>query len=384
MLSRRASWKVGLIVTSLIAAAVVGDMLLSRPVPVSNSSSPPYFDYLVVVVLENMNLNQTYGSSCIGNCSYITQLADTYSIAINYSGVAHRSVPNYLTLTSGWNYAYSPFISTCAAIGANGCITNARNVVDAIGDTGRAWKVYVENYGGNCKAVLPFAYYTDFYYNSTRCLNIVDANPGAHKSLYSVPTALFSDLNSNAAPNFMWLKPDECDQGYYACYPSNSTTNPCGTRFPQCVSQVNEYLSLVVPRILGSTIFRTRNAALFITWDEGGGNVVSSGKICPGLGPTYPTCNDVLPAIIAGPNVKHGYRNEQSLSHYSFVKTLEVAWNLKVSWNLSSLPPIRILPMTDFFTTSLYASASMEPPLGGWILSDRICMCATLERRATT
>src|SRR5207247_1535452 len=101
MLSRSASWRLGIIITVLIATAVVSDILLSRPVQISNSPSRRHFDYLVVVIFENMNLNQTYGSSCVGNCSYITQLADTYAMAGNYSGVAHRSVPNYLTLTSG-------------------------------------------------------------------------------------------------------------------------------------------------------------------------------------------------------------------------------------------------------------------------------------------
>src|SRR6266571_1723744 len=314
MLNRSVSWKLGIIITLLIATAVVGDRLLSHPVSKPNSSSSQYFDYLVVVVLENMNLNETYGSSCIGNCSYVTQLADTYAMSGSYSGVAHRSVPNYLTLTSGGNYAYEPFASSCVVIGANGCITSAGNVVDAIEETGRTWKVYVENYGGYCRGVLPFSYYADFYYNPTRCLHIVDANPGAHQLLYSVPSALFSDLNSDSAPNFMWLNPDECDQGYHAC--NSTATTTCTTMFAQCVSQANEYLSLVVPRILDSRIFQTRNAALFITWDEGGGRTASTRQVCPGTGATYPTCNDVIPAIFVGRNVRHGYRNDQSLSHY--------------------------------------------------------------------
>src|SRR5438876_8996576 len=107
MLSRHTSNQIGIIIVGLIAVSASGELLLS---PHQSSTlkprtpSSPYFDYIVVIVMENKNLNQTYGNSCVGNCSYITQLANAYGLAENYSGVAHRSLPNYLTLTSGDNY----------------------------------------------------------------------------------------------------------------------------------------------------------------------------------------------------------------------------------------------------------------------------------------
>jgi len=125
---------------------------------------------------------------------------------------------------------------------------------------------------------------------------------------------------------------------------------------------------LVVPRILDSTIFRTQNAVLFITWDEGGG-INGFGGICPQRGQTYPTCIDTIPAILAGPHVKPGYLSDAALSHYSFVKTLEVAWNLSPFTPLDA----DAIPMTDFFAMPLHDSLAQILPLVNWTLADQIC-----------
>src|SRR6267143_605170 len=105
---------------------------------------------------------------------------------------------------------------------------------------------------------------------------IVKANPGASGYL-ALPTQLLSDLNSTStAPNYMWLTPNLCDDGHDVCGPVNNL-----------VSQQNQYLSLLVPMILSSTIFRTQRAALFITWDESATNL-----------------NNIVTAIWAGPVAK--------------------------------------------------------------------------------
>src|SRR5437773_10623880 len=227
MMSRRTFIKVGIIIAVAIAGGVLGERLLSHPQAASNKPSSPLFDYVVVVMMENKNLYQTYGGSCFGNCTYITHLADTFGIALNYSGVAHRSTPNYLTLTSGGNYSYAPFVTNCAPqVGS--CTISSKNIVDRIEETHRTWKAYIEDYSGGCKGssddrnqgLIPFLFYTDIYNNASRCSNIVDANP-TREGYLGLPTRLFADLyDIDATPNFMWLTPNECNNGHNVC---NST-----------------------------------------------------------------------------------------------------------------------------------------------------------------
>lgn len=297
--------------------------------------------------MENHGINATYGTRCVTNCTYITQLANSYGLAENYSSVAHNSLPNYLTLTSAGNYSFTPYYNDCNPPGSSGNTTcppiNVTNMIDRIEASGRTWKAYMEDYtGGGCSRHgattrtsdnittyandhNPFIYYSDIYTNMTRCANIVNANPGSTGYL-SMPKALVADLNSTAAPSFMWLTPNQCDNGHSPCNPLNNT-----------VLQSNNYLSLLVPKILNSPVFREENSTLFITWDEG--------DACKGPGQTYPTCIDRISTIWTGPIIKTGYKSNTDYSHYSFPKTLETTWNLQPLTSFDTAA----LPMTEFF-----------------------------------
>jgi hypothetical protein len=179
----------------------------------------------------------------------------------------------------------------------------------------------------------PFLYYTDIGNNATRCARIVDANPGSSGYL-ALPTQLLSDLNSAlTASNFMWLTPNLCDDGHTLCAPLNNT-----------VSQQNQYLSLLVPKILNSTIFKTQKAALFITWDE-----------------SATTRNNIVTAIWAGPVSRTGFTSTSPYGHYSAVSTLEIAWSLPSLTNYDSTAPA----MIEFFTPFPAATAVSSGGSGG-------------------
>ena len=339
-------------ITSYNQAAIVGTrsvfgvMWVDQPTAPYNLNfglvaaprTPPsssYFDYILTIVMENQGINNTYGSHCSGNCAYITQLANTYGLAQNYFALGHPSLENYLGLTSGGNYSVAPFTSDCYPQ-ISGCTVSALNIVDSIDSSGRTWRAYMEDYsGGGCSLAHtsgeyvnshnPFVYYGDIYGNATRCSRIVNANPGASGYL-ALPTQLLSDLNSTStAPNYMWLTPNLCDDGHDVCGPLNNL-----------VSQQNQYLSLLVPMILSSIIFRTQRAALFITWDESATNL-----------------NNIVTAIWAGPVAKMGYTSASPYGHYSAIKTIETAWDLPSLTSYDSGTP----DMAQFFTT--------PPTIGG-------------------
>ena len=291
-------------------------------------SSPgvPHFNYILNILLENQGFNQTYGSNCPGNCTYITQLANTYGLAENYSAIAHPSLPNYLALTSGGNYDTAPFNNDCGPL-STGCQVSAPNIIDSIEASGRSWKGYMEDYNGGCTAKgdtyyrnqhNPFLYYTDITSSINRCSRIVDANPGTSGYL-ALPTALLADLNSIlSSSNYMWLTPNLCDDGHNLCTPINNT-----------VTQVNDYLSQLVPKILSSTLFKSQQVALLITWDES----------------LFKTPNKVT-TIWAGNTAKTSYHSSSPYNHYSTVRTLETAWTLPTLTAYDSSAK----PMTEFFT----------------------------------
>jgi phosphatidylinositol-3-phosphatase len=320
--------------------------------------------YVVMIVLENQNLGRVYGSGCsLTDCAYTTQLANTYGIAMNYSGVAHDSLPNYLTLTSGANYSNfagscssSPDVFNCDCSPID-CWTTNSNLVDTITQSGKTWRAYMEDYvaTGGCQLTdatggrpfnatipnteyashhNPFVYYQDVTSNATRCANIVNAN-GQYTGYFAgptggLPTVLLSDLNNPSPPNLMWLTPNLCNDGH------DSGTAACPLSDP--VAEQNNYLQQLVPAILSTTTFKTKPAALFITWDEG--------SICPTPGQTFPMCTDPVASIWVGPTISPSYQSNNIYSHYSFVTTLENLWGLNPLPTPATVNPT---PMLDFF-----------------------------------
>lgn len=160
--------------------------------------------HIFLIVMEN----ETEGS-VIGNSSapYINSLANQYSLATNYSGVAHPSLPNYLALTSG---SIDGTTTDCNPPSA-GCIVSVKNLADSLEAKGLSWKQYAEsmpsacytlNYGNDFATKhVPFLYYSDVINNTARC--------AAHVVPYSV---LSSDLSSaSTTPNFAFITPNLCN-----------------------------------------------------------------------------------------------------------------------------------------------------------------------------
>jgi phosphatidylinositol-3-phosphatase len=302
-----------------------------------------FFNYILTIVMENHGLNDTYGSQCRGNCTYITQLANQYSLAKHYSSIGHPSLPNYLALTSGGNYDRPPFDHDCSPQNlTTGCYLSVPNIVDNAESSGFTWRAYMEDQTRDgcvrSRTIAtyesthnPFLYYTDIFNNATRCSKIVDANP-ATSGFLALPTKLLSDLNSTTtASNYMWLTPNLCNDGHNLCAPLNNT-----------VSQANMYLSQLVPKILNSTVFKTQNAALCITWDESSSST-----------------NNIVATIWAGPAAKKLYKSNLAYTHYSQIQTVEASWNL---------PPLNLndasaTAMTEFFNPVFTGAGGGRRPI---------------------
>ncbi len=290
------------------------------PAPVRASTQS--FDHVVTIVLENKSLNETY--NCGTSCAYMTQLANTYGLARNYTALTHPSMANYIAMTSGGLYGTGD--------GQSPGSVNAVNIVDRLETAGLTWKAYMESYNGGCSDSgtgysgnhNPFVKYADIYNNPSRCAKIVNTGNDAGNS-----SSLFlSDLSSSSAPNYMWLTPNKCND-----------MHDCS------VATGNNYLANLVPKILSSYIFTNTRAALFITFDEGHR--------------TFP--KDLVTTIWAGPLANQGYQSSLYYDHYSYLRTIEDNWGLSpLTANVANT-----VPMSEFLETG---PASVEPPplIYGW------------------
>src|SRR3989454_941385 len=308
-----------------------------------------YFDHLVIIMMENEGISQICGGNpppCNGpNSPYMSSLANTYGIASQYLALNKTSLPNYVGMIGGSTYGCA---ATCPTI-------TSPNLVDRLEAAGLSWKAYMEsqNVASGCVTTTqlpyyprhnPFVQFRDITNNTTRCNKIVLANPTSCGSL--TDCTLLNDLNSFAAPNFMWLTPNVCNDMH-----GNSTcTNGCTSPSTTCIIDGDNYLSTLVPSILNSKTFNTTRSALFITFDEGTG-------FCP----LNNSSEDCMYAVWAGPVARTGFVTSRLYNHYSFLKTVEV------NWNLTSLTTndANATPMTEFVSKDSGAPPP-TPPTGAY------------------
>jgi hypothetical protein len=286
------------------------------------------FNYVVVIVMENHGLGDIINNP---SAPFLNQLASSYALATNYTALNHPSLPNYLSLVSGQDFA--SWSKTDCSPGPGCSAGNASNIVDSLENRGLSWKAYMEDYPSSCGSQCspgncflgdtgtgqyaarhdPFVYFDDIVNSTARCSRIVPANSGTNSGKGGPDNLFLSDLASpSTASNFMWLTPNLCDD-----------MHDCS------VSAGDTYLSQVVPNILNSTLFTHQKAALFITFDEGNGD--------------FP--NDQVYSVWAGAVVKTHFQSSNQYSHYSFLKTLETAWKLIPLTNNDR----NATPMTLFF-----------------------------------
>src|SRR5207237_3606757 len=137
------------------------------------------------------------------------QLVAPYALATNYTAVNHPSLPNYLSLVSGQDFA-SWSKADCSP--SPGCSAgNASNLVDSLENRGLSWKAYMEDYPSSCGSQCspgncflgdtgtgqyaarhdPFVYFDDIVNSTARCSRIGTANSGyndgqEYRMLYDV------------------------------------------------------------------------------------------------------------------------------------------------------------------------------------------------------
>src|SRR6266566_1830864 len=125
-----------------VSLALGAPMNVVLPASASDSHA---FNYIVTILMENHDLSEIIGSA---SAPFMNQLASSWSLATGYSAVNHPSLPNYLSLVSGQDFA-SWSASDCSP--GPGCSAgNATNIVDSLEANGLTWKAYMEDYPLTC------------------------------------------------------------------------------------------------------------------------------------------------------------------------------------------------------------------------------------------
>lgn len=146
-------------------------LFLSAVSMAAKAKNGNYFNRAIIVIFENTNyadaIKQPYFSYLAKNGAHFT----------NFTAITHPSQPNYIALTSGSLHGVNH---------SNPIDLDVRNVVDLLEEKNISWRIYTEDYPGNCftgksanlyeRRHNPFISYTNIQKNPARCSNIVSAN----------------------------------------------------------------------------------------------------------------------------------------------------------------------------------------------------------------
>ena len=293
-------------VTALVMVVVAVGAFSGLFAPSCGATAGKYFDHSVTILMENNDLQ-----SVLSQGTFESNLAHQFTLSTGYSGVSHPSEPNYSALISGH---ITPNSNDGICCGQD----SGPNLVDRLESQGLTWKAFAEGLtNGDCSGAgidtdhFPFLYFSDITSSPSRCATLLGATPRSDPQLISV-------LNATSGwPNFIWLTPNNNDDAH-----SSS------------IAFGDSYLSGVVPQILGSNLFKTQRAALFIVYDEGNNIPCSSGG------------SDCVYASWSGPAAKQGFTSSQRYNHYSYLRTVEDNWNLPALTSNDS----GASSMAEFFT----------------------------------
>lgn len=264
-------------------------ILLAAAIPVSakrravrSLTGLPEVQRVFVVILENADL------TVAENQPYLSYLARHGALLTNYHAVTHPSQPNYIALTAGDTYGVTS---------DDPVTVNATHIGDLMDAANLSWKVYAENYPGDCflgnfkgdpqsgqyeRKHNPFFSFLDVVENQQRCSTII-VNA----------TALEADVYTGNLPRLSFFIPNSYNDGHATSVAFADAW--LRSRFDPLLSD---------PRFIQGTLF-------VVLFDEG----TSSGP-------------NTVYGVLYGAGVMPGATSAASYDHYSLLRTLEQIFHL--------------------------------------------------------
>ena len=348
---------------SLVAACAVDTSPEVSAEQAVQTSASRHFQHIFFVMMENHGTSEIIGNTA--DAPFINQLADQGGVAMQYFGVTHPSLPNYLSMFSGsfqgiWDDCKAGADVTCAPeefVPDSGDATDAvtlsdaqiasasatphmfdgENLVDRLEANGLSWTAYMQSIPSTGATVEywpydavtgaprklyaqkhnPFEYFSDVRNNPVRMQKIVEASQ------------LGSDLANDTVPSFVWLSPDQCHDmhGVSAANAAALGIPDCGGTDSQVIRLGDDYLRQTVTAIEQSKAWQ-EDSAIVIAWDE---DDYSGFDGCCGS-PTLPDGTILggarAPALVLTSKAPaHKVSNKPS-NHYSLLATIEQLWHL--------------------------------------------------------
>jgi phosphatidylinositol-3-phosphatase len=245
------------------------------------------YKHVIWLWMENQSYDTVVDSR---SAPFLVSLEHQCGLAVNYHSIGHPSLPNYIAATSGAaGAALTRFATDCSPSAS--CSTSARSIFAQA----PSWRAYEESMPRPCDhsdaglyAVRhnPPAYYRPLAAECVRSdvpIDRVDAN-----------------LVRNSLPAFSFITPNLCHDSH-SC----------------AASLADEWLAGEMEKIVQSAAYRAGHTALFITYDEGSGDI----PLHCAAHTHASSCH--VATVVVSPSTPAGTRSTRPFNHYSLLRTTE-------------------------------------------------------------
>ena len=257
--------------SSLFARMSAGLMILLSLGLFQAQAGPPRFKRVVIVVLENTDFSKAISQP------FLTDLANRGALLTQLAATTHPSQPNYIALIAG---------STLGVKSNASADLGEQHIGDLLEATGRGWKVYAEDYPGNCfkggsnkgyvRKHNPFISFTNVQNSPQRCARIVNTSE------------FEKDVQSGVLPEYSLYVPNLKNDGH-----------DTGVGF------ADQWLASTFSNLLNDPRFTT-DTLFVVTFDENAGSA-----------------GNIVYTSFSGPMVRPGAVSSRTYTHFGLLRTIE-------------------------------------------------------------
>lgn len=234
-------------------------------------------EHVITIVFENTSFEEAYEQP------YLRELARRGALLQNYFAITHPSQPNYIAMVAGTTYGVNSNATVDLDVGK-------RHVGDLFEQAGSDWKVYAEDYPGNCylgkkknkyvRRHVPFLSFKSVQ-TTARCNNVVELGE------------IQSDILNNSLPAYAMVIPNLDNDGH-----------------DTSIGFASRWLKSFLAPLLRNQVLMN-NTLIVITFDEDDDK----------------HGNRIYTALL-GAGVERGAVSNKLYNHYSLLKTIENIFSL--------------------------------------------------------
>jgi hypothetical protein len=226
---------------------------------------------VMLIVLENESFANAMAQP------YLAEIAKRGALLKNYHGITHPSQPNYIALVAG---------ETLKVRNDHVVPIEGKTIVDLLEAHGKTWKVYAEDFPGDCSLVTrvkqyarkhnPLISFKSIHGSPDRCAHIVNAK------------TLSQDLAGKHLPDFSMYIPDQLNSGH-----------------DSDVKTASKWLSRFLNPVLKDP--EMKDTLIIIVFDEN----------------DYSSKDNRVYAALIGKGIVPGSISTDRYDHYSMLRTIE-------------------------------------------------------------